>query len=900
MSLAQAVSNPLLCEFMARNSMAGLPRLFLDVLYALSDQTMPSASAGFRHAGNPHTPHPFEEFLMNAINAGIPDSLKARHLSETLKEIATFLSAKRFWWVGNAAEADELMIYDTTTKLLWDGKPNAAAPMAPADGKLQVAQLLVEGLAGWRLPSNVEIVEFAEENNPLKKGPYRRLLGQASWLEDTGYAICTDDFDIYEVGTYGCVLACNDFLAAATPEMLIQVAMQRQWSLKACDETQGEDVLKGLSGAIDLKAAYRDVDHLSVRLPKLESAQFTDPNKGLWEFWGMAPQALEAAGVRARNPALDVKESNVVIDFGTSSTVVAYDDKDQHKLLRIGGLDYWAQEQAEDYENPTVLEFIDIPGLLKTWRSEAYRPGVDWDQVRCSHVALKNFRDNKSNPRVVASTLSKIKQWALREAEGGRVRITDRHEPGGIEHELAPLTLRVPVRGQALCVSEQDPFDPVELYAWFLGMMINWRGRGIFLRYYMSFPVAYPKEVKDRILASFRRGLQRSLPASLLDEPIFQRFMVEERASEPAAYAASALQCLGIEPTREGVAYAVFDFGGGTADFDFGYYRLPTDDEMEEGKERVFEHFGSAGDCFLGGENLLENMTYLTLRHNLLICRSSRIAFTRPLDADDFAGAEMFLEHTQAASTNTVMLMAALRPLWETGAMPENSTSMLTIDLLDRDGDKVPCQLAIPQDLLKAYLEERIGEGVRSFLVALKKAFAQGMPEHIHVLLAGNASRSRWVSGFCGLQEGDEEGMLLGQRMQAYIDKLFDGQPPRLIPHAPLPIDENDLFRPTAKTGVALGLLQLCPGSPVKVINRAWASAGEQAPFAHYVGQIRQRKFQVRMAQGGDYGVWQELGIPSEGVFNLYHTQSPLAHTGEMRQGEAGLCKKRLDLVGDL
>src|SRR3546814_5778447 len=109
---------------------------------------------------------------------------------------------------------------------------------------------------------------------------------------------------------------------------------------------------------------------------------------------------------------------------------------------------------------------------------------------------------------------------------------------------------------------------------------------------------------------------------------------------------------LGIKPHPEGVAYAVFDFGGGTTDFDFGYYRLPTPEEEDEGKEEVFEHFGAAGDKFLGGENLLEHLAFRVLRHNLDTCRKHRIAFTRPLDADDFAGSEMFLEQRSEEHTS--------------------------------------------------------------------------------------------------------------------------------------------------------------------------------------------------------------------------------------------------------
>jgi hypothetical protein len=143
-----------------------------------------------------------------------------------------------------------------------------------------------------------------------------------------------------------------------------------------------------------------------------------------------------------------------------------------------------------------------------------------------------------------------------------RIRLNDRQ---GNEIELPAHIERNPVRGQPLNVSSDDPFDPLELYAWYLGMAINWRGRGLFLNYYLSFPVKYPSEVKDRILASFRRGLQRSLPQTLIDHypQVLNDFEVNDLASEPAAYAAAALPHLGIKPTDDGVPYAVFDLVGG-------------------------------------------------------------------------------------------------------------------------------------------------------------------------------------------------------------------------------------------------------------------------------------------------------------------------------------------------
>ncbi len=675
--------------------------------------------------------------------------------------------------------------------------------------------------------------------------------------------------------------------------------------------------------AADLQAKFQPIDTRSARLPLLDATQFTDPNKGLWELWGLNAQGLQQLGVRARNPVADLRDCNVAIDFGTSSTVVAYDDNGIHKLLRIGVTDFFEASKTAHYENPTVLEFVDFAAMLKPWRSEAYRPDVLWDDVRCSHEALHNFRNNETKPEVVASVLTKIKQWALREGNGTRLRVTDQTHRD--ERELDALTLRQPVKGQPLTVSTADPFDPVELYAWFLGLTINWRGRGLFLRYYMTFPVAYPKDVKEKVLASFRRGLQRSLPASLIHQPEFEQFTVEERASEPAAYAATALRCLGIEPTPQGVAYAVFDFGGGTTDFDFGYYRLPTETESDdEGWETVFEHFGSGGDAFLGGENLLEHLAYRSFCHNIEVCRKNKISFTKPLDAQDFPGSELFLERTQAAATNSLMLMARLRTFWETGES-SNKTGIEKIDLLGRDGKKLPCDLLIPLDALNQFLQERIEVGVRNFYAALKKAFVDQTPEQVQVLLAGNASRSKIVQGFFGLldtpnttpvlvdgvsartrrkapilaDDAQDPQSALHRRTDEFVAGLFGQQPPQFIVHPPLAADESDVYRPTGKTGVALGLLRLCPGSPTLVINHAERNVMGDAPFLHYLGRIRLGKFHVCLPQGAPYQQWVELGPVRERVFVLVHSQEPRALLGDMKEGDIGLQQKRLDLAGN-
>ncbi|EQA7395703.1 MAG: hypothetical protein E7F70_05165 [Pseudomonas aeruginosa] len=871
------------------------------------------------------------EFLKECRMSGsTPSQLRNLFVANLRSQCAAKIAASRYWLLGFPGDSAK-MLYDTQSRLMWEYGELCSEEHNLDGGEALLEGKRIMGTGPWRLPSIEELVSFAStEGNPLREGYVSSLAGSLYWLSQQGM------FDIANKRIYaeevGSLIACSDQVSQLDTEEFVTHAIQRGWWLTSPGNSYGEDPLASMKTPLpDLATLFRDIDHHVCRLPKLSDAQLSDPNLGLWEFFGEDPQVLSEANLRARDPVADVKDWNIAIDFGTSSSVVAYDDNGRYKLLRIGAKDHWEKEQPEHYENPTVLEFIDLQRSLEIWTSQAYRPNLNWDNLRCSHEALHDLRNNGSDPKVVASILSKIKHWALRHGSDNLTRISD--QVNGREYSLPALSKRDVVKGKPLTVSQDDPLDPIELYAWYLGMAINWRSRGLFLRYYMTFPVAYSRDLKETILMSFRRGLQRSLPAQLLESEVFDQFCVEELANEPAAYAAAALPMLGIEPTEEGVAYGVFDFGGGTTDFDFGRYRLPTADEEDEGWEEVFEHYGNAGDVYLGGENLLENMAYLVFRENIELCRTKRIGFVRPLDAEDFPGSEMFLLDSQSASTNSIMLLSRLRPLWEQGALPGNS-GVLKLPLLDREGKKIECELTVPVDLLTKYLTDRIGQGIQNFFSAMAKAFAAHPQERVHVLLAGNSSRSAIVqklfesvaqgpgeqpveaeattSTVFGSSATMSELLRMAMRTSSASVQLSqrdvrpapvsmpvtDSAVPAIVVHQPLASNPEQPYSPNGKTGVAIGLLRLAPGSPVKVISSIARDTSE-APFAHYVGRVQRGKFSPGLQQGATYDTWMELGVPRDGVFNLFHSQSPKAHTGDMQEGDSGLYKRRLSIPGN-
>lgn len=832
-------------------------------------------------------------------------------------EIVKKIRAERFWAVKDLL-GNELLVLDSKTDLLWPSKLKDKNNYYPDDAKCIVNSYQDAELSGWELPEKEELWDFSHNTtNPLRAGGNNYLFSINCFSVLNGR--CQLQYhECFDVNYDGVIFPINRLLVKKNIQNLITIFTEKQWQLTSYKT--GEII------AIPEKVRLflEDIDYNRCRLPKIENAQFTDPNKGMWEFHSNElTAAAEDQGIKPRNPVLDVvKNSYVGIDFGTSSTVVSFRDGREEKLLRIGVQDFYKPIEQKHFENPTVLEFIDIPKLLAAWHSEAYQPEVNWDFVHCSHEAQTRFRDNDGDTQVLASMLTKMKQWALRtEEEDQQVSVVDFNNQ--CELALGALTLRKPVKGQALEVSTNDPFDPIELYAWFLGLNINWRQRGLFLKYLMTFPVDYSKQVKEKILASFSRGLQRSLPKELISQEVFETFSVEERASEPAAYAASALPTLGVEPTEEGVAYAVFDFGGGTTDFDFGLYRLATEEEEDDdGYEQVFEHFAVSGDRFLGGENLLENMAYQTFQHNLEVCRTNRIAFTCPLDAKPFSGSEMFIDRTQAAQTNTQMLIAKLRPLWEKGEL--GGSAVLKIGLLDRNGDKVSCDFEIDVDTLGEYLEERIQQGVHNFYRAMKSAFEGKNVDTIHVLLAGNSSQSEIVSWAFSLVDESilseihnnpnevnknpvlmalqEKNEILDNELNGdeYFITLYEGEKaPEIKVHLPLTTNDENPHAPTCKTGVALGLLALRPGSATKLINHIAEATDGEAPFAFHVGQIKRNKFTVSVKQSERYNTWHQIGPVRERMFELYATQSASAIDNNLPSNDPSLYSQMFEFVGN-
>lgn len=643
------------------------------------------------------------------------------------------------------------------------------------------------------------------------------------------------------------------------------------------------------------------IDEVRADITPVDFRQLDAPNGGVWELWEEPREGWELAGlsspVYARNPKLDVQESGVVgIDFGTKSTVVvAMNGESGGEAIlpvRIGTGRYEQKISGQDYENPTVEAFLDLEKFRADYERDPGRPLTHWSDLTISYTAAMD-RENQPDTRYYASYFSELKQWAGDSRRNVRIRDQRavREQDRGVDQMLPPYLELKP-----------GDLDPIEYYAYYIGLYINnMRTRRIYLEYLLSFPVTYSREVRERILESFRRGLKRSLPRSIQEDPAcMEQFSVAEGAGEPAAYAVCALQEYGFTPQPgEKVYFGIFDFGGGTTDFDFGLWRR-ADGPRERRYRYVIEHFGDSGDRYLGGENLLGKLAYCVFWENRDQLLQERISFTRPPEEPERPGSELLVSDSQEAHTNTRRLVEALRPLWERHPDYQRryADGILKIDLYRGDGSSCPVELRVDAEALEDLLRDRIRRGVREFFNAFRSIFDQGRPyedsmkqlRKTHLFLAGNSSKSEILQDVFR-EEIERENQLISNLLMEAGQALEDEEFFELF--FPLGTEESEeqlrartgggepqrVFRPSGKTGVAVGLLQCREGGKIKVINRQTAQGPDrEIPFRYWIGdEDGEGMFRKLLSRDSAYGQWEEYYDAGARKFEFYCTTSPSA-----------------------
>lgn len=627
----------------------------------------------------------------------------------------------------------------------------------------------------------------------------------------------------------------------------------------------------------------------------------------------------------ARPPQLDVKSNKVcAIDFGTKSTVVAVYDAEEY-LLRVGQPDLLKEESDGDYENPTIIEWRDIEAFMKAYNARSGRPFTEWNQVTVAHSAKEAL--NQSNSHASKSIFSELKQWT-HDGSGRFIR-----DIKGATRDVKPFLQLQP-----------GDFNPLEIYAYYLGLYINNMDQGICLEYVMSFPVNFEKDVRNQIIASFTRGLNKSLPMSL-----GHQVNVYPGASEPAAYAITALKDLGLQPKKENeqVAYGVFDFGGGTTDFDFG---IEVINVPKRGKPFIEVHqVGNGGDAYLGGENILQLLAYQVYEDNFKVMKEKQIPLVLPelVQGQAFSGSEILVRPrkyaSQAAQLNIKHLAEALRDIWEhKGNYKEKYgkddlklvlySDAKLLDDKKEQSDSFTIAMKVNVDKLESLIATVVERGVINYFAKCRLAFSnyETMPLPINILLAGNSSRAKIVKELFEkhidieteyiknirpeVNEDGEQPFTLRLPLEIEKDKETKklepdkseavkpqktqknaADPTASIKKLVLPNNGTNTsdsssskriqykYLHTGKTGVAFGLLQSRKGARRYSIINDIVQGEQGAQFKYYIGSPDlEDMFVVDVKLEDGWNEWIALVPADEEYFEFYYTSEPRAEEGSI------------------
>ena len=623
---------------------------------------------------------------------------------------------------------------------------------------------------------------------------------------------------------------------------------------------------------------YLSIDKERINIDDYDEERLWDINLGHWDLKEEDKEELkEILGkkVYERDPKEDVHQGGIVgIDFGTKSTVVVYQkDKTTIMPMRISGGKLNKKVDDKDYENPTVIEFRNVENFLEKYNEKDGRPNTRWEDVMVSHTAFGNLTNGPSE--YFTSIISDIKQWTTKEKE--KHYLKDRT---GSEYTLAPYL--------KLDEKDENYIDPVEIYAYYIGSYINTMTNGIYLEYLLSFPVTYEKAIREKILKSFEKGIKKSLPIQIQeDEKLMKKFKIKHGANEPAAYAACALKNFKIEPKDKDdkVYYGVFDFGGGTTDFDFGIWKLAED---EDKYDYELEHFGAGGDKYLGGENIIKELAYKVFTENSDTLLKKRIQYIRPENYDELKGEGALVNNDSSiAKLNTRILAEELRKIWENSATEDMKTVELSY-LYDTHGEKrgmggdEQLSFNVIEEEVKKFIREKIEKGINNFFIKLEDAFKDEDAKEINIFLAGNSCKHPFVNEiFAEYQEKMKDKI----KLNLYDLKAIEG----------LKEKDSTKVMPTGKTGVAYGLIYSRKGGRIKVTNRdEKENMANEVNFKFYIGNNKRDLFNTVLSPNSKYEKYEYFGKVTSDTFEIYYTTLPEAQTGKMEIDKTNV--KRISL----
>lgn len=518
-----------------------------------------------------------------------------------------------------------------------------------------------------------------------------------------------------------------------------------------------------------------------------------------------------------RNPKDDIRDGGAIgIDFGSRSCVVAFQEENDYTLPFIFGKSIFSRKNI--YENATALKINNWEQFLTQYNSTQSRPHTSWDDISIPTMEELNTKD----PTIVTDLI-------------------------GLSTEK---------------------IDLVEIYAYYIGSFVNNMDNGIYLDYILSFSPLMSEELKKSVLESFKKGIKKSLPYSILkDKEVVERLNITYGASNGTALAISSIGQNELSPVdNQALLFGAFDMGANVTDFSFGFVR----GSNKRKYDYVLEDFEIYGDENLGGEKLLQEMAMEVFKSNLNVINEYSIKLT----FSNFYAKNILATYKNSKETyyNMMSMGNALRPYLEN---PEKKdiyypNEILKVSLVnDRRELLKDLKFKIDFQALDNVAIRAMETSVSKFFSISQKIFNRVQSyvkcKEVNIFLGGNASKNQYLMKiFERLVEKEEsEG--------DYSYKIHT-------------LAENrDFSKANHKTAVAFGVLNSKVGGRIKLIHRNYTNTIlTESQFGYFVGYNNKGKFKCVLHPNSNFGQWEELFEADEEIFEIYYTKVTEAATNTL------------------
>lgn len=575
--------------------------------------------------------------------------------------------------------------------------------------------------------------------------------------------------------------------------------------------------------------------------------------------------------VRQRDPKLDVLEEWVGVDVGARSTVVGLrGERGAAEIVRIGASGPPAV--AADFETPSEVAFEGLGRATKAWRDRVIQPMTRWQDVVVGHEARAfRTRPGPDLPARAAASLPALPLLRERIERGQAIKLRGRGDPETNEALKKPAPPIIDEDG----IGAHDPFDPIELFAYYAGLTVNQRARGLHTRYVVTMPAGWTDERRQSVLVAFRRGFFRSLPAGLVEYHDLESLKVHDGGPAAIPFVVQAFRAFGVQPKPdESATFCAVDAGASEMGIVCGVYRPAKPDEREDGLVRMIEYLEPTVVPWFGGERLLHRLAHRAYVASFETMREARIAFEPAPDEPVPDGAAELFGTTPEARANATILIDVLRPVLHGEVVAKLPTE---VRLASVDGAARDVPIAIDRQAASDAIAGWIGEAVEAIRAAIDAAL-----------------------GKIGKDPDPYDGfrIFLGGRLgvhPALHDGLVAAIPSSAKVHRYREPDKTNVTAATVKTACVLGLLAM----RVERIG-AKRRAETRDAFKWRFGRSRHGQLADALDPSVEYDIWREMGACSKPEVEVLFMSA--VDDGEVAADDPrvsrALCRLGADAVG--